>query len=376
MKNINKINWTDGMLITQAHLDLLYEYIDYHDGISQYMIYGGEFNFGLINTDFNQNALELQIINDELILIRLNALFKNGTLINYNNNQYKVNLKFSSDSIRNAGEKNVISVYLDDTLALFGDADPQEFPPRIPYIERKLKLICIPEKEYIASKYEATYLPIGILKNDNGLLTLSDQYIPPVLNVMAHPILLKKFKEYHTTLLNIYQNSLYASQIALDSLKNGRINYLAESIQFISERLSDFIANNIDSYKLNGALLPTWEWYLIFKKLGRNLLNSFTTLKGMDAQDVKNYIDQWTRIKPNELNQCIEDIINDDFNPKLINQSIQRIDYLMEKINLVFEGFKGLREFQKTNNMPWKEEENVKVTPTPEKESYKLPFNL
>lgn len=377
MKNVYKINWSNGMLIDRHHMYGIYEYIDYQSLLNQYMIYGNDLSFGLISLDNEHEALELRLENEVLKLIRLSALIKSGKHINYHETEYKVSLPISQIPNLNSIELHVISASLTEEEVFFGEVDNQEFPPRLPFVTPKINLTSIPWNEYKKFGYESNYLALGVLKNENGTYSLSSQYIPPCINVRAHPLLATKFKSYHNQLFEIYQFALHSSQIARDSLIGGRENNLAQGLQFISERLSDYISNTIDSYKLNGSVLPTWEWYLIFKKLGRNLLNSFTTLKSIESQDVKNYIHQWCGVKPNDLTSCIQVIIEEEYNPKLINQSIQNIDNLMDTVHTVFNGLKNLREFEKTNTLPYKEAAyKVEKSIQAEETVNNLPFKL
>ncbi|MEP7267407.1 MAG: hypothetical protein ABI844_07235 [Saprospiraceae bacterium] len=354
--NKSKINWSDGMLITKGHFDQLSDYIEYKDNLSHSFIYGRDHNYGLINIDDDHPALELKLMNDEIALHRLNGLFKSGQLVRYDNSQYPVSYKLSELKPINdfTDHDYVVSAVLNENDFIgYGEPNAQEFPPRLPYKNYSIKLSCIALEEYRPGNYLNNYLPIGIITQVKNVYTVSKKYIPPCITTDAFPLLFNKFQQYQEDLFTLYQNTLQCAQIARTSKKAGVINELAPSLQFIAERLTDFIADQLDWYQMNATSMRTWEWYLLFKRMARNVSNSFTCLRNMEIQDVKNFINVQSGVRPIDLTNTVQAMIDDKYDQSFVQYNIQNMDNFISTQIKIFNELKRLNSFISRNDKPY-----------------------
>lgn len=373
-----RVNWADGMLIRTKDFDQLSDYIESRDNFIHALIYGDKLNYGLINPDRETPALSLRLINEELVLERLSAVFGTGHYVHFDQTHYPVS--FSLFSLDQKDDDYVVSVVLDpESWMAFGDADPAEFPPRLPWKNYAIRLICTGIREYKPGQIPDYSLPVGYLRKNKGAYSLENSYIPPCLAVNAHPVLFAKFKQYHDDLYNLYQYALLCSRIARNSRLRSEINEAAESLQFISERLTDFISEQIDRYALNGNAEQPWEWYLVFKRLARNLYNSFNSIKAMEAHEAKILISQFTGVKPDDLTGQIQGLLKDNFEQSFINTSIEKIDQFMQTLLNVFRKLKELPEYRNriyTNFEVGGIQKEETTEPLAPKTDFQLPFKV
>lgn len=315
-----RVNWVDGMKIRKQH------FIEEQKANTQSLMKGvssqlNGLNFGLLAPSLQREnssfKLNIEIENTETIhvkIIRCVATTPGGFLVDIGDEsgqprQFTLDLPDDlEDHEHEKRYKIVLAVSPFETQEV-GDADPEEVPPRRPYVESTYQLGLLPVStsgEAIKS-YGVQELPIGEITSDGNGIRLNQDYIPPSMAVYSSAQLI----DIHT--------QFYHSLLKLENLCINIIRKIAAKDQdFLLARIVDQISHEILSYlgttlyQFNSELryAPPVKMVEHIAGLGRLLRNALDIHQGMGREELINYFIEWCEINQGAFEKVITQVVN------------------------------------------------------------------
>jgi hypothetical protein len=339
------VNWTDGMKLNKdafiaqnhAHTFDLYNLISSTLSPIRYGILPVEDGFDVqINTD-NQNTLRVSVLSCKAVTI-------GGAYININATEPNSHTDANpSISISLPGSVNevywvVLTLNPFDRMP-FGNINPQENPPRFPFVKpvHSVQLIANHQlSQYAQNPYS---LFIGKLVPAGGQLQVDAEYMPPCLSVNASQDLLGLHSELDSFLANLEQA---CAQIVQKIYKKSQQNELAELAQFVCDRLMLYISKALTDFR----------WLYIYDSpatmiseivgLARALKNTIDLRTGSGKEELMNYLSEWSQLNQGELETLLNNMAVLRYNHNDINDNVNSIIQFAKVIGKLFNTLSSL----------------------------------
>lgn len=355
--NFYSVNWIDGMKINKDH------FIDMEnallDNVRQLRhIYITPSNFGLLPVLPNhEKSLELTMSIDghstiEVGLHTCRGVTLGGVLINIS--------KETSDILGQSGytlhqqfkvekqdlEWYVVLVVNPSKRIAIGDANPEEVPPRHPYVLPEYTLNIIPNNETSQQELGLYHLSIGKIILKDGSLVVDSNFIPPSTSMQSHPDLEFAYNEIGTFL---NQMESFCVQIIQKIYQKKQTNDLANIALEVSRQITYFLAGFLVDYRVIYNTEPPIK---VFSKLGglaRVIKSSLDIFVGTGKEDFVNYLTQWCDLNQGEIESVLIETIDIKYVHTDINESLQRISAFTK---LTLKLFKKLSELDYIGKKP------------------------
>ena len=300
------INWLDGMSINKNHFIALENYFNeaINDAIGQRT---GKNNYGLLPTNKEVQAISIEADSRNVLHIRikeLRAVTLCGARIEITADTIPV-LELTgkiADFVPTDNEETNYSVVLTvDPFARepFGNADPEETPPRKPFVLPSYHINLVPTKELDNSEIGLFHLTLGKLTIKNGECTVDQSYIPPCTNVESHPLLMEFFYRVEKLMMELEHYVLIIVQKVRG--KNQK-NTLALTVNYLAENILNYLNYNLPSITMQLKYQAPVNLIEKIAVLGRVTHNSIDTWQGNGKEELINYLVEWC-----ELNQGLFD---------------------------------------------------------------------
>lgn len=215
----------------------------------------------------------------------------------------------------------------------FGNSDPAEMPPRLPFTLPTYSLGLLPENEATSHALGHFQLPVGRLKILEQKVVLDEDYIPPCSSLRSHPDLLKLHADVEQFFGKIELNAMHIIQKVLQKKQQ---NEMAIIVQKVCENIAHFTASHIGNFKVIHLHQP--PVFLIntvaaFARLLKNTLDFYT---GSGKEELINYCIEWCDIKQGELEASITSLANHPYDHLNINASIEKVAVFTRRIDNLF----------------------------------------
>ncbi len=213
----------------------------------------------------------------------------------------------------------------------FGEPDPEENPPRSPFVFPTYNLNLVPEKQ--ADQVGGYQLTLGrIIINQNETTLVSD-YIPPCTSVSSHQRLI----DLHTQIDQFFgQLELYAVQISQKINRKNQTNDLAMMMLNVSDKVITHLGQNINDLRWHSLYESPSHMFDKVISLGRILRNYIDSKSGAGKEDLLNYFAEWCGLSQGDFDVLFADLVNVGYNHAQIDKTAVKVQRFMKVMEELF----------------------------------------
>lgn len=345
------VHWLDGMKMNKTHF-IAQNNAHTAQTAQSVGAFMNDFNYGLLpKRDVHGTGNQLVKIavladNQQQVQVRLQncfAITRGGFIVHVDENSpLKGDYLSAAISDLNVNYRELKGKTCDFLIVLtinpyeriaYGQADPAELPPRLPYTLPGYSLGLVSANDLISHSLGDFQIPIGKLKVLEQKVLLDEDYIPPCSVLGSHPDLL----ELHADVEQFFgKMELHAVHIIQKVLQKKQQNEMAIIVQKICEHIAHFTASHLGNFKLIYLHQP--PVYLLntvaaFARLLKNTLDFYT---GSGKEELINYCIEWCDIKQGELEASISSLANHPYDHLDINASIEKVSVFTRRMDNLF----------------------------------------
>ncbi len=339
------VNWVDGMKINKDHFEQTDSFVKelVRDTAALSL---NQYNYGLCpSSSDNTNPLNIKLSIDPTKYIRVQllscrAVTPGGMRIEFGqDHQLKVNTEiekltaeYNFDETR---EKNFYVILLVNSLARIpaGRPDPDETPPRFPFIMPDYQLQILPESMVSLSPPAANSIVVGMLQYQTGKMRVLDHYIPPCMTVNSYAPLQDAYYRMGNLMGETGRN---ITSIIEKIHGKSQSTSLVKSCLFLCNRVSDFIADNMGSYRWIAGNQPPIFMLEYFLRLSYNISMSLSNIPVKDKEELINYICEWIDEGPSDINEKINGLIRSEYQHNDISGTLLLAEEFMQLVHAIF----------------------------------------
>lgn len=339
------VNWTDGMKLNKdafiaqsnAHTFDLHTLVASTLSPMRYGILPVKDSFHVqMNTD-NQNTLRVSILGCQAITMGGAHISINATdTTSHTDANPSVSLALPASVTEVHWVVLIVNPF--DHVP-FGHINPQENPPRFPYIKSKFAIQLVADydlNQYAQNPYS---LIIGKLLPVGGYLKTDPDYMPPCLSVNASQDLLGLHSELDTFLANLEQS---CAQIVQKIYKKSQQNELAELAQFVCDRLMLYLSKAITDFRWLYIYDSPAKMISSIIGLARALKNIIDLRTGSGKEELMNYLSEWSELNQGELEHLLNKMAMLRYNHNDINDNVNTLIQFAKVIGKLFNTLSNL----------------------------------
>lgn len=340
------VNWQDGMKVKTQHFIAFDNYVK--DLVRDVLgLQLNENNYGLLpGTNDTSSSLHLksEIVSDnklKVTLLSCRAVTAGGVRIERRKEEHTVAGMKRIECIYSLAGNTATTLDVIVSVDLFArekvdEPDPQEMPPRRPWVVPKYTLKVLQHGNPVNAISE---VKIGEFVFNEGLVAISEAYIPPCSTMTCYPPLTEIYEKYAAIL-----NEMEAGAVRVNRMfRDGKIPHvedrtvIRQSLEFFIQQIASFLSKN---YEWHRRILPSSsplffvEFYIRFARILQttlfrymrdaerdHLLNSFKTL-------APGFEQSWFETALNEAIELQYDHTN-------IRQAIHKIETFVIPVNTI-----------------------------------------
>lgn len=342
------VNWADGMKINKTHFiaqDNAFIWRQAHT-VSSFL---NEHNYGLlpvIDRHHGSAKLFLSLDNEQTVHLRIQrcrAITRGGYVLEFDSDtaltghQLSVRvpgLSVPFEELKQRSQSWYVILSADPYKRIpYGEADPKEAPPRLPFIVPEYSLSLLPVADTNSISLGQFQVPVGKLVIEDHVVQLVENYIPPCTAVNSHQELL----EVHAGLEQFFgQMELYALQIIQKIRQKKQQNELAESINRMCENISVFTASETSNFRLTYLYQPPVLMVSAVVGLARLIKNTIDYFIGTSKDELISYCSEWCGVSQEELEGSIVRVANYQYQHTDINDALERVADFTRIISALF----------------------------------------
>ena len=328
----HRVNWVDGMKINKNH------FIGMESAMMSALYSSNSnnvtpINFGLLPSLRNaQNSIDMTISIDgqSTIHVTLNtcrAITLGGYEINITE-ETKALLEQSGNvlkhqySLDTADEEWFIILYVNPFNKIpVGDADPDEDPPRHPYVLSDYKIDVIPKSEASSQEVGLYHITIGKVAMVGEDPVLVEDFIPPCRSVQSHPDLKFTYTEIGS-FLNQMEN--YSMHITQKIHQKKQTNDLAHMVLHLSQRTGQYLNSVIPEFRLKDKYEAPVVMLTKLVSLARVIKSALDVFVGTGKEELLNYLTDWCDLNQGAFENVLIDMIELEYVHTNINESLYK----------------------------------------------------
>lgn len=215
----------------------------------------------------------------------------------------------------------------------FGDADPEETPPRKPYVLPKYTLDLVHIKDFGESEIGLFHLRLGLVRFENGHFSVDLSFIPPCTSLISSPLLLDFYERSERTLIQLEK---YVTIIVQKVRGKQQDNKLAQAISGISENILAYLSQELSGIFLH--IRHKAPVFLIEKimVLSRITHNSIETWQGSGKEELLNYLTEWCDLNQGMLDKTLGELAVLKYNHYDTAAAVEKATNFLNIINPLF----------------------------------------
>ncbi|TDQ30357.1 hypothetical protein [Tenacibaculum caenipelagi] len=357
------VNWTDGVKISAEHF-----FKSYNNVIETIKDYSSvclkSYEYGLTEKTSNFENLQLEALTDgdNSLIIKLkscNAITQGGYRIIYHPNLYgedspSVTLKTSDFDKTESEEFYVILTLSPFEYLPVGMPDPEVLPLHHPHVLPKLKLHTVPVSKINTSFLKEHFLVVSKILWVNGLFSIDQDYIPPVVNLSAN----EQLEDFSKGLLQVLISvKNYTVKVFKKNNEQKNNNKLVINTFSICEILQEYYSDNI--FNLENLSFKRSPIYLVDRLvvLANKLSICLSIMNDKEKEELLQYYYQWTDIKPSYILDIIADTVNVKYNHIEISETFGVLNKFVTMLERIFKKMSELEYIgQRKDNIVINEE--------------------
>jgi hypothetical protein len=338
------VNWIDGMKISKDHfigIENAFVYLQHTWNKSQVNPY----NFGLLSTNGDEPALDFScnIGPDrrlDLTLNRCKALTSGGHLIDIDSahlelTDFTLRLQnFNMDDIVSGSGQYYIVLKVNPYRRVpVGNADPDENPPRHPFVIPEFDISVIPAEQINKAGFGGYFLVIGKLLETGDKLMPDPDYIPPCSRISSS----EKLIAAESRIANLYRNFETNVFIIIKKIHaKQQKTPLANSALYFTDKLTAYFGLNMTGQYFLKHLPPVFLFETV-QRCATFIRNILATLPPENKEELINYFSDWCNLKQGELENIISGCASAEYNHFEISRSMLKMMKFMETMTTLFD---------------------------------------
>ncbi len=344
------VNWIDGMKVNKNHfISTDHAVAGKLQAVNASFI--TPFNYGLLSRKWGGEA-PVKIISDidgqgyiHVKVMNCSAITRDGSGIEIEEAAFlDEELSAAMPQIRMAQEAVSEKEYLVClTVNLFervpyGKPDPEETPPRLPFVlpGYHLSLHRPEEKNSILT---GNSFIIGRLVFIDGKPELDDNYIPACRALDSHP----KLVDYHAQLLKVLGQMEIDVVNILQGIKNKKQGTpIAGTVAEVSNAVLQFLGVHLVEFRKIARYQPPVYIFEQMAALARIIHNTINTQSAADREELFNYIQDWSGLKQGEFEALLLNAVEYAYDHDDINHSIEELAPFVNVISKLFNTLSNL----------------------------------
>lgn len=351
MKEINKyrVNWIDGMKINKNHfIDLENSFLHAVKTVEEVNL--TPTNYGLL-PDFSErgSSIELSISLDGQNSVEVNITHCKAVTLG----GYQIDISESTrplleqagcelrKKIQISGQSDQYSVVLiinPYQRITVGAADPEEEPPRRPYVLPEYKIDILESSELNNKELGLHHLTIGRVQLVDGKLSVINDFIPPSKSIQSHIDLKQAYDGISTFFGNL---EAYLVQIIQKIHQKKQDNDLALMVLQMSQKMLDYLNYGLTDFKIQTQFSAPIELVVKTSTLARIIKNSLDVFSGAGKEEFLNYISDWGDLNQGGFETIMSETIDNKYQHTNINTSLDQISRFTR---IILTTFKKLNE--------------------------------
>lgn len=328
-----RVNWIDGMKINKNH------FVDFENSIvslinNSVQSYVSPINFGLL-PDYSKEGSSIDVTvsidgqdSVEVIVNKCNAVTLSGYKIEINS-ETKALLEQSglilkkTYTIENDTEWFIIISVNPYARIPVGDSDPEEEPPRHPYVLPEYKISVLPKSEISSNGLGLYHITIGKIIIVNNKPVLEENYIPPCTSIQGH----KDLKFIYTQISSFFNHmESYAIHIIQKIYQKKQTNDLAQMTLHLMQNTLQYLNKIISEFRLMDKNNPPVFMINKLASMARVMKSSFDIYTGTGKENLLNYLTDWCDLNQGAFENVLTDMIDVKYQHTDINLTIENIE--------------------------------------------------
>lgn len=331
------VNWVDGMKISSGHFVQTDNFI--HDLVkdsNSLTLHNN--NFGLL-PPFNgeSSSMDIQISerasNHIQVKIRqCNAVTAEGYRIRISaqalGQELLFNHYFSQDSVTDAVESYyiILTVNPHERVAV-GQPDAEEMPLRYPEVDSSYAVTILPAAQI--NNRANYYLEIGKLTRSSSGMQIQTDYIPPCVNILSHPDLVRYY-EFFSNQLNELQ--LLSFRILDKITSKDTISTIGKNVKTLCEKMLDYISRIYFPYRNMVYNQPPVVLAGYFSEMAHVFFSTVKSIAGAEREELLKYFYEWKDVTPGNFEELLARLIEIVYNHHDIRSSMTAVDEFLRVI--------------------------------------------
>lgn len=334
------VNWVDGMKINKNHFIAMQYYIAdmVRDAIGATMT---PINYGIIPFNSANEAVKISLVIDNHKLLRVkidecHAVTLNGSRIEISSdNTYALDMQSPYpeavyDMSANEEVELLVNIIVNSNeMVPFGELDPTENPPRLPFLISSYQLQLVPKSQSFNNDaaHNGYRLTVGKIIVSKEGTHLHENYIPPCTIVGSH----KRLIDSHLVIDKFLgQIELYSVQIAQKVHRKQQTNDLATTVLRITDKVIDFLGNSINSHRSLGLHSEPYYMYDKVISLARVVQNFIDSRSGSGKEELLNYFAEWCGVSQSQFEVIFNETINVNYDHLDIEVTDRKVKDFMQ----------------------------------------------
>jgi len=359
----HRVNWIDGMKINKDH------FIDFEESVI-HAIKNSEqkqvtpVSYGLL-PDFSEqgSAIDLLISIDgqntiEVILNKCNAITLGGFQINISEEtkplleQSGYILKHQYAIGKEDNEFYVVLTVNPYKRVPVGNANPNEEPPRHPYVLPEYKLDVLTKAEVTKRELGLHHITLGKVYVKDGVPTLVENFIPPCRSIQSHADLKFTFNEI-VTFFNLMES--YAMHIIQKIYQKKQANDLSHMVLHMCQRVLENLNRSIPEFRMQDKYEPPIVMINKLSGLARVIKSGLDVYVGTGKEELLNYLTDWCDLNQGAFENVLIEMLEIKYEHTDINAALLKVSSFSK---LMLSLFKKLNELDYIGK---KEDSNIFV---------------
>ncbi|MFC5045004.1 hypothetical protein ACFSTE_20735 [Aquimarina hainanensis] len=328
----HRVNWIDGMKINKTH------FIETENAFSQFVQVVASkdvnsMNYGLLPELTNEDAVDIVFSMDgqDTVKIQLNkcrAITAGGFVIDITND-ITASLESQGSVIKTEYTVNVADEECYIVLQVnpykrvpIGDADPEEEPPRHPYVLPEYSLHVLSSEETNQQEFGKYHVTIAKIVFKEGVPQLAEDFIPPCVSIQSHQDLKFIYSEIHT-----FFNALekYSIGIVQKIYQKKQTNELAKMVLALTQNVFGYLGGMLPEFRLYDRQLPPIIMITKLMALARVIKNSLDVYVGTGKEELLNYLSDWCDLNQGALENVLIEMIEIEYQHSDVNKALNHV---------------------------------------------------
>jgi len=343
------VNWVDGMKINKSHFIATDRYIA--GAVKDAGLLSlTPFNYGLLlQKPGNGSPVNVSVETDNqgfvhARVVKCQAITRGGLKIDIGNNYFSdESLAAGFPEIKFDTAQPPRNLYVALSVnplgrVPFGSPDPEENPPRLPYVIPEYRLSVHTSEEKNNAGNENVLFIAKIIFID-GKPEIDTSFIPACQAVYSHPSL----ADYHAQLLRFYAQLEIDLADILKGIREKKQNTtIAATVDEISDALLLHLSMFMSEFRRMAKYYPPVFIFESLATLARIIKNITDIQPAAEREEFINYIMDWTSLKQGEFETLIKQAADFEYDHDDIGDSIQKIEPFVRMVAKLFNTLSNL----------------------------------